>query len=183
MKKGQIWVETVIYTLIGIILIGMVIGFAKPAIEKQKDKILVEGSIDSLNEIDSKILEVNRMGPSNSREISLSIKKGYLKIDAKKDELIFLIDNSKYAASETGRVYNAKINISGTNLQIMTEDAGDKYKISILRSFDFFKINLTYKEKDEDHIFNIAVNPYSLVIENKGKQDSGAIQINIYENS
>ena len=36
-KGGQVWVETVVYTLIGLVLISLVLAFATPAIQKQKD--------------------------------------------------------------------------------------------------------------------------------------------------
>ena len=32
--RGQVWVETVVYTLIAFIMIGLVLGVAKPKIEK-----------------------------------------------------------------------------------------------------------------------------------------------------
>ena len=44
-KRGQIWVETVIYTLIGLTIIGLLLAVSKPQIDKQKDKALIEQKI------------------------------------------------------------------------------------------------------------------------------------------
>ena len=56
-KLGQIWVETVIYTLIGIAIIGIVLAIAQPKIEAKKDEVIIEQAIESLGNIDEKIGE------------------------------------------------------------------------------------------------------------------------------
>ena len=37
--KGQVWVETVLYTLIGLALIGVVLAIITPKINETRDKI------------------------------------------------------------------------------------------------------------------------------------------------
>ena len=39
-KKAQVWIETVIYTLIALALIGTVLAFVKPKIQEIQDKIV-----------------------------------------------------------------------------------------------------------------------------------------------
>ena len=67
-KRGQVWVETVIYTLIGLAIIGIVLAVAKPQIDIKKTEILVEQSRDSLLNIDGKIEEV-LVAPGNQRSV------------------------------------------------------------------------------------------------------------------
>ena len=57
-KKAQVWVETVIYTLIGLTVIGILLGFSKPKIDSMKDKIIIEQTIDLFERINSLILDV-----------------------------------------------------------------------------------------------------------------------------
>ena len=38
LKRGQVWVETVIYTLIGLAIIGVVMAAALPKINERKDE-------------------------------------------------------------------------------------------------------------------------------------------------
>ena len=45
--KAQIWIETVIYTLIAFVILGAVLGFAKPKIEELQDKSIIEQSLKS----------------------------------------------------------------------------------------------------------------------------------------
>ena len=40
-KHGQVWVETVIYTLIAFALIGTVLTFVKPKIEEMQDSAII----------------------------------------------------------------------------------------------------------------------------------------------
>ena len=56
--RGQIWVETVIYTLIGLALMGLVLAFVMPKINESKDRIILQQTITSLNDIDEKINSV-----------------------------------------------------------------------------------------------------------------------------
>ena len=45
-KKGQIWVETVLYTLIGLALIGITLAIMMPKITQSREKVVVEQSIE-----------------------------------------------------------------------------------------------------------------------------------------
>jgi len=41
-KKGQVWIETVTYTLIAFVLIGLILAFVKPKIDELQDKALID---------------------------------------------------------------------------------------------------------------------------------------------
>ena len=69
-KRGQIWVETVLYTLIGLTLIGIVLAIVTPKINESRDRIVVEQSIESLKIFDEKIKEVSENAVGNTRVIS-----------------------------------------------------------------------------------------------------------------
>ena len=45
--KGQIWVETVLYTLIALALIGITLAFVMPKINESKNNLIVEQTISS----------------------------------------------------------------------------------------------------------------------------------------
>ena len=44
-KRGQVWVETVIYTLIALVMIGLVLSFVQPKIMELQDKATLQQSI------------------------------------------------------------------------------------------------------------------------------------------
>ena len=56
--KGQVWIETVVYILIGLALIAIVLAFVMPRINEEKNKAIVEQTIKALSVLDDKINEV-----------------------------------------------------------------------------------------------------------------------------
>jgi len=159
-KKAQIWVETVVYTLIVLTLIGMVLAVARPAIEKQKDKAIIEQTIVALNDFDRQLMDAKNMGAGNVRIIDFRIKKGKFIIDANNNKIIFEIDDSRYQYSE----YGVDIILPGSNLEIRT-DKGKKY-FKVTLTLNYASLNITYNGKEEKGIFPPA--PYKFSIENKG---------------
>ena len=157
-KKGQVWIETVIYTLIAFVMIGLVLAYAKPKIEELQDKAIIEQSIALVKDIDSLILTMG--GPGNQRTFELGIKKGVLKIDGVKDLIVFEIE-SKHTYSEPG------IDISDGNLIIHTEKRGKFNIVNLTRDYSE-KYNITYQGKDELKSLGKASVSYNLLISNKG---------------
>jgi hypothetical protein len=100
-KRGQIWIETVLYTLIGLALIGLVLSFVMPRINSSKDSLVVEQSVSSLKEINNIINKI-WLTPGNKWPISMSIKKGMFSIDSENDVVYFVIDGLSKPYSEVG---------------------------------------------------------------------------------
>jgi len=179
-KKAQVWIETVIYTLIGLVLIGMVLAVAKPAIMKMKDQKIIDAAIVSMNELDNQVDGVRIEGVSSAKKAFFNVEKGQLIIDGENDKISFIIDDSAYAASE---VENSRtVNISASNLKVKTQKSGKNYKVSIWREYPKEDINITYNGKDIEKTFTLASLPYVLMVENKGRNSSdSSLNINIYE--
>jgi len=139
-RKGQIWVETVIYTLIALIMIGAVLGFARPKIQEIQDKLTIDQTFEMLEEIDSQISSVVEGGAGNKRVISVEIKKGELKIEG--DKIIFTMEESKNVYSEPDReITQNKIKVLTTqegelNTVTLTLDYTNKYKLTALNGAD-----------------------------------------------
>src|SRR3989339_625134 len=93
MKRGQVWVETVIYTLIAFVMIGSVLAFVKPKVEEMQDKAIIEQSIGMMEDINTIVLSLVHGGAGNKRKIELGIKKGILMIDGQNNKLIFEIES------------------------------------------------------------------------------------------
>jgi len=167
-KKAQIWVETVIYTLIGLTIIGILIGVSKPQLEKQQDKALIEQAINGLGKIDGKIYEVLE-GTGNKRKVELKIGKGVLTIDGEKDKIIWELD-SKYEYSEEG------VTISAGKTDITTVPGSPwKVKLELNSQFD-----IKFDNKDMIKDLGQSSTPHVITIENLGTQ-SGETVINFDE--
>ena len=139
MKKGQVWVETVIYTLIALVLIGAVLAIARPRIQEMQDVAVVEKSLTLLKNLDNTISLIGI--PGNQRIIEVTLKQGELIIDGDKDMIIFRMDSSA-EYSEIGR------NVTDGNFVIRTEKVGSDNRIFIERYYTLSAINLTYKGGD-----------------------------------
>lgn len=168
-SRGQIWVETMIYTLIAFALIGLVLAFVKPKIEEIQDRGLIEQSISVLNDLDSVMSSLGVAG--NQRVIDLAINKGTLTFDGVDDKIFFLIE-SRSEYSEPGE------NVSIGNVVAVTETAGSKHEITLTRDYSN-SYNLTYADSDSARELSSAPNPYKLVLTNKGEDNSGHTIVNI----
>ena len=127
-KKAQVWVETVIYTLIAFVILGAVLAFARPKIQELQDKAIIERSIEMLQDIDSIVREIE-VAQGNIREIELGIKKGELIIDLDNDEIRFELEtNNLY--SEPGETIQEGI------INIKTEEHADLYKVMLNMSYN-----------------------------------------------
>ncbi|MDO8459736.1 MAG: hypothetical protein Q7S74_01370 [Nanoarchaeota archaeon] len=175
-KKGQIWVETVLYTLIGLALIGITLAIISPKISQTKDKLVVEQSINSLNVIDEKINEVLGRGPGNVRIISdFTIKRGEFYINSTGDSIVYVIKDLNKPYSEPG----IPINIG--RIKVLSEE-GKKSSTVYLTLYYIDTANITYHGEKDVKKFSAASTPYKFLIENVGDvNNTGLFIINIDE--
>lgn len=169
-KCGQIWVETVIYTLIGLTIIGLVMATALPKINAKKDEIMIEQAIEALGNIDDKIYEVQR-AVGNRRVVDLKIKKGTFIVDMDEESVSWVLDSS-FQYSETD------VPVSLGRLNVTTKvahpwDVELKLKYSVDIQYD--EGNSGTKQLD------VAPTPYRLIIENEGKNADGNIIVGLTE--
>jgi len=169
-NRGQIWIETVIYTLIAFVMIGLVLSFIKPKIEEWRDQTIVEQSLNMLEDIDNVILAIRDV-PGNQRLIKLGIKRGILEINGEDDKISFEVE-SKYAYSQPGE------NVSYGNVNVRTEKTSRLHTVTLTSDYadDY---NLTYKEKDETKALSKAPTPYQVYLSNKGTQDKINIDFDV----
>ncbi|MCW8966503.1 MAG: hypothetical protein OQK82_07445 [Candidatus Pacearchaeota archaeon] len=163
-KKAQVWVETVIYTLIAFVLIGTVLAFVRPKIEEFQDKAILEQTIVALEDINTIILSIVQGGPGNRRLIELGIQEGTLRIDSENDKIFFEME-SRYTYSEPG----ATIEIGNTKIETKTQ--GDISLVTITLDYSS-KHNITYQDQEILKIINKATTPYRLSFSNNGKQNT-----------
>ena len=162
-KCSQVWIETVIYTLIGLVLIGIVLGLVGPKINQYRDREIIEQSISSLILLDSKIQEV-RQAPGNKRFADVGLKKGALYLNKESDEIIFELKDSNLMYSEPN------VNITNGAVKVLTQKSGKHYlvKLSLNVSAD-----LDFDENENLLKISAAATPYRFFFENKGFGNDG----------
>ena len=165
--KSQVWVETMIYLLIGIAVITAVLAFALPKINEMKDKTIVDQSINMLNQLDAKIVEVQETGQGNVRNVELQMTNGEIILDYYADTITYELEQSKYQYSEPNQVVEIdKIKVLTTPL---TEDT---YRISAMLNYSL-STNLTdYKNSLSPIKLVKAPTPYKLEIRNNDTETS-----------
>ena len=168
-SKGQIWVETMVYTLIAFALIGIVLMFVKPKIEEIQDTSIIEQSIKVLEDLDFVINTLG--GPGNQRVVELGVSKGAFFIDGSNDEILFKME-SKTGYSEVGS------NVTIGKIIANTQRKGSANEIT-LRSSYAGEYNLTFQNTEELKEITKASIPYKLIISDKGEDLEGDKIINL----
>jgi hypothetical protein len=168
-KKNQIWIETVIYTLIGLAIIGVLLAFVKPAIDEKKDQILLQQTVEMLNNIDNEVEDVVFYGTGNSRVVEVGIKKGKLEIDSIEDSIRFSM-NSRYMFSEPGQ------EVEMGRIKANTTKKTKTYDVVLLLDYRN-KFNVTWNGKEIKQTLQASPTPYELTIKNLGKEASGLTEI------
>ena len=163
MKGGQVWLETMLYTVIGLALIGITLAIVVPKVTGTKEKIMIEQTIDSLNEFDGKMNDAMKLA-GNVRIIEFKIKQGELHINSAEDEIVFVIEGLKKTYSEPGVV----IDIGKVN--VFTIEGKKDNTVRMIMDYNG-TANLTYKNKEENKKFSPVSVPYKFSIKNKGLAD------------
>ena len=159
-SKGQIWVETVIYTLIGLSIIAIVLSIVLPQIEEQKDKLILDQSYSLLTDINSQIENLRTYGEGNSQPFEIKLNKGSLMIGGINESISFALDGkSKY--SEPGQEV-----ILG-DITALTVEKKNSYLVSLSLNYTG-KVNITWQGKDENKQFQASSVSYRLFIVNQG---------------
>jgi len=166
-KRGQVWVETVIYTLIALSIIGLFLSFAKPKIEEIQDKAIIGQSVTMLEDINGVILSIVQGGSGNQRVIELGIKKGNLRIDGTKDQIIFEIEG-RYTYTEPGENGQPGPHIDVGNVVATTQQRGKISTVTLISNYTN-KYNITYQGGENLKILTKAPVAYKLFIANKGE--------------
>jgi type II secretory pathway pseudopilin PulG len=160
-NKGQVWIETVIYILIGLGLIGLVLAFVVPEINSQKDRVVIGQTIASLGAFDETIIEVLDRGKDNKRIIEFSMKVGKLLVNPLDNEIVFIIDGLEKPFSEP----DVKIPVGRVNVETTLGQKGSSVSMTLV----YTGLDLTYGGDDlETKEFNPSSIPYRFVVENIG---------------
>ncbi len=168
-KIGQVWIETVIYTLIAFVMIGLVLSYARPKIEELQDRAILQQSTEMMKQIDSTIQSM--AGAGNQRILELGIKDGTLKIDAIDNKMIFELE-TKSVYSEPGK------QINDGSIIVLTEEKAGINVVTLTRDYSS-NYDLKFEGKNEIKTISKASNPYKMYILNEGQDANGKIVMNI----
>lgn len=171
--NSQIWVETVVYTLIGLVVMGIILAVATPSINRYKDQLVIEQTTTVLSDLNEKIIDVEKAGAANRRIIpELRINRGKLDIDCPQNKIIYTLQESNLEYSQLDQ------EIKQGDILVKTKKNGNKYDISLTLAYS--SLNLTYNGEIIKKTLNPAATSYAIFIENNGTY-GGLTQINLGE--
>ena len=172
-ERAQVWIETVIYTLIAFVMIGAVLAFVKPKIQEAQDKAIIQQSISVMEEMNNVITDVAISGEGNKRKVPLTIKKGSIEIDGSAEKVIFEME-SRYAYSQIG------VDINSGNVITRTVKKGAKLYLVTLTLNYFEKYNLAFDgNADGSKTVTKSSTPYNLYISNSKINGNSAIDFEL----
>jgi len=162
-KKAQVWIETMVYTLIALTIISLVLMFVKPKIQEIQDKIVIDQTVDAMRILDGEIFSVLQTGSGNIRDVELEIKKGSLTVDGGNEKLIFKIEESRVEYSEP------EVEIDRGSIKILTIPKGSLYDIILTADYTD-KFDLSYDENlNGKKTITRSPSPYKILISNLGE--------------
>lgn len=162
--KGQVWIETVLYTLIGLAIMGVILSLVKPSLDEKRDQLVLNQVIEILEGIDDQVEDVVYRGEGNSRPLEITLKKGSITIDGVNDIVVFSMD-SKNMFSEIGSVVSR-----GKIKALTTEKANKLYNVAL--TLDYSNFNITFAKTDVEKVLQYSSTPYRIIIANNGRAGS-----------
>jgi hypothetical protein len=171
-KLGQVWIETVLYTVIGLVLIGIALGFMYPKINAQKDRATVEQTMSLMDEMDNQVNSV-LIAAGNVRINDFSVKRGTFIVDSTENELRFVIDDLSKPYSEVGQEINRG------RIIVKTTENQKRYTVTLRLPFSGVA-DLKYEGAENKKDYTKASLPYKIAIESiQGTAGSGVYVVNI----
>ena len=159
-KRGQIWIETVLYTLIGISLIALVLAFVSPRISEAKDRAVVEQTLSSLNDLDSEINSLASLPSGNRRVFEILMKRGELYILPAQDVIQFKISDLSKPYSQA----NATIKFGKIELISLL---GNKTSSATMTLNYTGLVDIKYAGAETEKKFTQGATPYRFFLENR----------------
>jgi len=163
-KRGQIGIEVVVYTLIGLAILAVVLAAVTPKIKEYSDRAIIKQTEESLNSFDETISAV-QLASGNQREVDFRIRKGEIMINPGEDTIKFTLKKSNLRYSQPNVAYP-----SG-NIIILTKNVTDGYDITLSLNYTH-SVNITVGGADSENIqLTSSPNLYKILIKYVGYSD------------
>ncbi len=158
--KSQIWVETVIYTLIGLTIMGIILSVVTPKINQINDKTLLSQTKDAMIQLNEQIQDL-LTSTGQQRDVLLTIKKGEYFIDGPGNSISFSLKGTKALISQPDEL------IKSGDIDILTKTkTNSRYDVYFILNYSQY--NITYNGKDVNKTFTPAPAGYRLLLINAG---------------
>lgn len=150
--------ETLLYTVVGLAIISVVLSFAIPKLEQNKERALIVEQISTLKSLDVIILELANAPVGSAKTYHLSLNRGSLTIDGVGNTIATSLDTSAQYSEPGAAVQDGRVSV-------LTTQIGKKsYRVTLSMSYNPSGINLTANHADTMLEFTQAPTPYLLQV-------------------
>jgi type II secretory pathway pseudopilin PulG len=163
-KKAQVWIETAIYTLIGLTIIGILITSATPQIEKIKDRGIITQTTEALNVFNNEIFEIEQAGGAE-RVVYFTVKKGRLEIDPNKSIIQYVLEDTRLEFTEENTT------VKEGNIDLLTKKRGSRFDIFLTMNYTD-RLDMTFNGLKTVKVLHAGTTPYKIQIENVGDNEA-----------
>ncbi len=136
MKKAQIWVSTVIWLLIGTLILALVLSFGLPIFNRTKETVTYQQVVDQFQNLKSTLDSIAKEGVGSQKVVDLSIPKGSVDF------------------SSNGIIWNAVMNyplfqpqsrmdVNGVIVATDADVSAEEYNNSYILQDSYIKVNIT----------------------------------------
>ena len=157
-KQGQVWMETLLYTAVGLAIIGVVLSFTVPKLEQNKERALVSKQIADLKRLDAAILDIANSPIDSTKTYELSLERGALIIDGLENSITSSLESSTRYSEPGVAVQDGRVSVLTTQIDKKS------YRIVMRTTYQSFGVNLTANRADKSIEFTQAPTPYVLEI-------------------
>lgn len=158
-KRGQVWMETLLYTVVTLSILTMVLSFALPKLQQGQERAVIASHVTSLKMIDKIILDLSSVSAGNQKKYILPLEEGTFTVDGVANTISITIPDVGVKYTEPD------IPVSDGRVTILTTKTGKKeYLVVASTSYTNFGINITAKNRDEIFELTKAPTPYEIVI-------------------
>ena len=162
--KAVEWISTVLYVLIGLAIIASLLAIIQPEVSRLKDKFIISQTIQSLDTLDETIMRT-RDATGTRLNYIISLEEGTLTIDSANDKIYWNMISDYQYSSENKTIEIGKI-------KALTMPSLKVWNVTLELEYSDYYINITVNDIDNTKTLTKSGLPYSIWIENKGKQGS-----------
>jgi len=163
-RKADVWISTVLYTLISLAIIGTLLAVVRPRIDEMRDHYLIDQTINALNQIDKTVTSV-KTAQGMRLPVEFQLSRGILIFNTTDKIIQWNLPDSRYQYSEIG--FPVTI---GKSLSLKTLKSGDRWNISV--QLNYSDINFTVNNQSSSKTYQSSSRVYSIWVENKGMVDN-----------
>ncbi len=136
MKKAQIWVSTVIWLLIGTLILALVLSFGLPIFNRTKETVTYQQVVDQFQNLKSTLDSIAKEGVGSQKVVDLSIPKG--SVDFSSDGIIWnAVMNYPLFQPQS------RMDVNGVIVATDADVSAEEYNNSYILQDSYIKVNIT----------------------------------------